>query len=237
MATYNSFIYIWFNSKERRFYIGKHFGHVSDGYICSSKEMLIHYRKNPNYFKRRILEYVQDMDGNQLMQAELKWLSFISENELGKKYYNQKNSNFGNTRGCKKSYVWNQGLTKQECEEYKLIRKNKLFCLLTEKPKRGVLFKPINSYCCPLCSKEFFSKKIRKFCSVKCTAKYYWSLNKGKSMPKRSKPAWNKGIPNPNGAINGKKSAEKVSKKALGRKIRIREDGTRYWTYPEKSML
>lgn len=235
MQTYNSFIYIWFNSKEKRFYIGKHFGHISDGYICSSKEMLIHYKKNPNHFKRHILEYVEDVDGNQLLQAELRWLSFIKPNELGKKYYNQKNSNFGNTRGCKKSYVWNQGLTKKECEEYKEIRKNKLFCLLTEKPTKGVIFKPINSYFCPLCDKEFFSKNIRKFCSVQCCSKHYGQLNKGKIMPKRLKPAWNKGLKNPQAAENGKKSAYKTSKTVTGRKMAVKEDGTRYWIYPGKN--
>ena len=71
MQNYNSFIYIWFNNKTRMFYLGKHFGRTDDGYICSSKHMMIEYRKNPQYFKRRILQYVQDTSGNEILQAEL----------------------------------------------------------------------------------------------------------------------------------------------------------------------
>jgi len=94
----NSFIYIWFNTVKKKFYIGKHYGSINDGYICSSKSMLIDYNRNPENFKRRVLQYVNEIDGNQSLQAELKWLSMIPDNQLGKKYYNLKNKNFGNTR-------------------------------------------------------------------------------------------------------------------------------------------
>lgn len=195
------------------------------------------YKKNPEYFKRRILEYVQDIDGNQLMNAEIKWLSFIKENEIGKKYYNKKIKNFGNTRGCTKPYVWNQGLTKAECDEYREMRKKKLFCLLSEKPKKGMIFKPVNHYKCAWCNKDFFTKLDRKYCSNNCSSSYGASLVKGKSMPHWSHPAWNKGIPNEIAAENGKKGAAKQSTTVTGRKMAIREDGTRYWIYPNKAPL
>lgn len=38
-----------------------------------------------------------------------------------------------------------------------------------------------------------------------------------------------------NGASNGKKGAEKLSKKVIGRKIIVNSDGSRTWFYPDKS--
>lgn len=233
---YNSFIYIWYNSVKKMFYIGKHSGSIHDGYICSSKYMKIDYRRNPEHFKRRILEYIFDTDGNQMLQAELKWLGMIPDSQLGKKYYNLKNKNFGNTRGCKKSYVWNQGLSKEQQQEYLEMRKNKLFCLLSEKPKKGMIFKPLINYHCAYCDKQFDSKKERRFCSSICSAK--WGAENG-SPEKISKgrmgiPAWNKGLPNPTASENGKKSAAKQSATVTGRKLFIRPDGSRTWIYPNK---
>lgn len=89
----NTFIYIWRNKVKNKYYIGKHFGDINDGYVCSSKVMKIDYNRNPEHFKRRILEFVEDITGNESLQAELKWLAMIKDNELGQKYYNLKNKN------------------------------------------------------------------------------------------------------------------------------------------------
>lgn len=233
----NTFIYIWFNRVKKKFYIGKHYGSVNDGYICSSKMMLIDYNRNPEHFKRRILEFVDDIDGFQMLKAELKWLNLIPDEQLGKKYYNLKNKNFGNTRGHKKSYVWNQGLSKAQQKEYLEIRKNKLFCLLTEKPTRGMLFKPLIQYDCAFCGNKFEDKDVRRFCSNTCSAK--WNIaNGGKekiSKALKGQTAWNKGLANPTAAENGRKSAAKQAATVTGRKLLIREDGTRTWIYPNKN--
>lgn len=219
------------------FYIGKHSGSIHDGYVCSSKFMKIDYKRNPEHFKRRILEYVNDIDGSQMLQAELKWLSLIPDSQLGKKYYNLKNKNFGNTRGCKKSYTWNTGMSRQQQKEYTEMRKNKLFCLLSEKPKRGVIFKPLINYHCAYCDKQFDSKNERRFCSPKCSAK--WGAENGApekiSKAKKGKKAWNKGLANETAAENGKKGAAKQSATVTGRKIAI-IDGKRTWIYPNKTI-
>lgn len=181
------------------FYIGKHLGSINDGYISSSQMMLKDYRKNPEHFKRRILQYFIDPTGSLSLEKECQWLSLIKEEELGIKYYNLKNKNFGNNRGCTKSYVWNQGLNKEQQQEYLELRKNKLFCLLSEKPKKGMIFKPVITYQCAYCNNSFDSKKQRKFCSRKCSAK--WGAENGNSE-KISKAitgrtAWNKGLKKP----------------------------------------
>lgn len=84
------FVYIWFDRKHKRYYIGSHWGHTNDGYICSSRWMRNAYRRRPHDFKRRILVVVEKGRGN-LLAEEHKWLQLISENELGKKYYNLTN--------------------------------------------------------------------------------------------------------------------------------------------------
>lgn len=55
--------------------------------------MKANHKKNPQYFKRRILEYVED--DKALMEREYYWLSMIKPEELGSKYYNKTNYKHG----------------------------------------------------------------------------------------------------------------------------------------------
>lgn len=114
-----------------------------------------------------------------------------------------------------------------------------LFNTLTKsKPKE------LRTYRCINCGEvynrtEFVHKPIKALpmCSYKCANGYHSQFrisSKGKS--KRCAAAgWNKGKPNPQAAINGKAGAAKASKTCTGRKLAIRDDGTRYWIYPNKS--
>jgi hypothetical protein len=58
--------------------------------------------------------------------------------------------------------------------------------------------------------------------------------NKKISEYRKGKPT-TKGRPNPLSAENGRKGALKLSAKVTGRKLATREDGTKYWVYPEAS--
>lgn len=83
----HGFVYIWYDRKHKRYYIGSHWGSDDDGYICSSRWMRKAYRRRPEDFKRRIISRVIKGRGD-LLQEEYKWLQLISDNEIGKKYYN-----------------------------------------------------------------------------------------------------------------------------------------------------
>lgn len=83
----HGFVYIWYDRKHKRYYIGSHWGREDDGYICSSRWMRKAYRRRPQDFKRRIISRVIKGRGD-LLQEEYKWLQLISDNEIGKKYYN-----------------------------------------------------------------------------------------------------------------------------------------------------
>lgn len=87
------FIYLWYDKKRKMFYVGSHWGTETDGYICSSNRMRDAYRRRPKDFKRRIVEKV--FKRNNLLDIEYKWLSMISEEELGKKYYNLRKHKWG----------------------------------------------------------------------------------------------------------------------------------------------
>ena len=84
------FVYIWYDRKHKRYYIGCHWGHENDGYICSSPWMRKSYKRRPDDFKRRILKRVYS-NRQDLLDEEYIFLSMIDENELGKRYYNLKN--------------------------------------------------------------------------------------------------------------------------------------------------
>lgn len=88
------FVYIWYDRKHKRFYIGCRWGDENDGYICSSNWMKQGYKHRPNDFKRRILNRVYT-NKKELLEEEYRWLSKIKNEELGKKYYKLHNHHFG----------------------------------------------------------------------------------------------------------------------------------------------
>ena len=81
------FVYIWFDKKHKRYYVGAHWGLECDGYVCSSKWMNISYRRRPLDFTRRILSKVYT-NRQDLFKKEQEWLNLIKKEELGKRYYN-----------------------------------------------------------------------------------------------------------------------------------------------------
>lgn len=87
------FVYIWYDRKHKRFYIGSHWGTEDDGYICSSNWMRDAYRRRPDDFKRRIIE--KSYNRKILLEIEHKWLSLIPSSELGKGYYNLRKHMYG----------------------------------------------------------------------------------------------------------------------------------------------
>lgn len=81
------FVYIWFDRKHNRYYIGSHWGKIEDKYICSSNWMRDAYNRRKQDFKRKIISIVIS-NRKQLLLEEYKWLSMIKTEELGKRYYN-----------------------------------------------------------------------------------------------------------------------------------------------------
>lgn len=81
------FVYIWYDRKHKRYYLGCHWGREDDSYICSSRHMRNAYRRRPEDFKRRVIKRVYT-NRKDLFIEEHRWLSMIPLEQLGKSYYN-----------------------------------------------------------------------------------------------------------------------------------------------------
>ena len=84
------FVYIWFDRKHKRYYVGCHWGKENDGYICSSNWMRGAYKRRPEDFKRRIIQRIYT-NRKETFIAEEKYLDSIKKEEFGKRYYNLRN--------------------------------------------------------------------------------------------------------------------------------------------------
>lgn len=100
---YTGYVYLWHDTKAHLFYLGSHLGNVGDSYICSSPKMKNAYRKRPDTFRFRVLEYAHS-DITDLHQREQRWLDMIKDEELywtpniyqkTCRYYNMKKNAFG----------------------------------------------------------------------------------------------------------------------------------------------
>lgn len=80
------FVYIWYDRKYKRYYIGCHWGREDDGYICSSTWMRNSFNRRKEDFKRRIITKTSIRE--ELFELEDSYLNLIKNEEFGTKYYN-----------------------------------------------------------------------------------------------------------------------------------------------------
>jgi len=125
------FVYIWYDKKHKRYYVGAHWGHEDDGYVCSSMWMLRAFKIRPQDFKRRILQRVYTSKKDTFL-AEEKWLQFIKIDELRIRYYNlqRKVSDYWLSKECienrkKHSNVMKKAWEDQERREVLSLRMKK----------------------------------------------------------------------------------------------------------------
>jgi len=83
------FIYIWFDVKHKKYYVGSHWGTIDDGYVCSSSWMKQAYKRRMHDFKRRIIKKVYERSN--LLKEEQVYLNMIKDHELKNRYYNLTN--------------------------------------------------------------------------------------------------------------------------------------------------
>lgn len=87
----SGFVYLWYDRKHKRYYVGSHWGADNDGYICSSTWMKQAYFHRPEDFKRRILKRITT-SRQDLLDEEYRYLQMIKPEELKHRYYNLKNN-------------------------------------------------------------------------------------------------------------------------------------------------
>lgn len=79
------FVYIWYDRKRKKYYIGSHWGTENDRYICSSNIMRKAYNRRKEDFSRRIIGRVYT-NRNDLLEQEHNWL-LLAESRKDR-YYN-----------------------------------------------------------------------------------------------------------------------------------------------------
>lgn len=95
------FIYLWFDKKHKKFYVGRHWGTETDGYVCSSNNMRMNFKNRPDDFKRRVVKRIYTTQED-LVLEEQRWLDMLCPDECGKKYYNKSlKATTPSTRGYK----------------------------------------------------------------------------------------------------------------------------------------
>lgn len=77
----HGFVYLWFDKKNKMYYVGSHWGFEDDTYVCSSKWMKKSYKNRPNDFKRRIISRVYT-NRKDLLIEEQRYLDMIKMTEI-----------------------------------------------------------------------------------------------------------------------------------------------------------
>jgi hypothetical protein len=84
------FVYLWYDTIRKKYYLGSHLGLPTDGYTGSNRRFQSSFKSRPFSFKRRILESYENISSKELLQKEQFWLNMIKPEELGIRYYNEK---------------------------------------------------------------------------------------------------------------------------------------------------
>ena len=87
MQEKHGFVYIWFDRKYKRYYVGCRWGRENDGYVCSSRWMKQSYGHRPQDFKRKILK-TGIQSRKELYEEEQRYLNMIKPEEVKVRYYN-----------------------------------------------------------------------------------------------------------------------------------------------------
>ena len=98
---YYGFVYLWFDTKRKRFIIGSHHGSTQDGYTTSTggKHVKNIFNARPETMKRRIISYTLVDDIKLTKQSEQRFLDLRPNIYDNKNYYNLNNSASGGIGG------------------------------------------------------------------------------------------------------------------------------------------
>lgn len=84
------FVYLWYDTTRKKYYLGSHLGLPNDGYTGSNRRFQSAIKSRPETFRRRILESHELISSKELLKREQFWLNMIKPEELNIRYYNEK---------------------------------------------------------------------------------------------------------------------------------------------------
>lgn len=217
------YVYVVKNRYTGKFYIGMR----SANKVVAEQDLGIRYFTSSKYVKNNFSEFDIEIKAYFVDQIS----AFEFENKLIEdnwgdplllnRHYQKSMSKFSMT-----------GVKRADLAEYNRVAKSK------PREKRN--------YKCSICNNiftriEFCHKPIKKdtVCGRKCNGIRNGKKSSGKPNLKLrklllGKAAWNKGLSNPQAALNGKKGAEKQAQTVTGRKRKYLPDGSWTYEYPNK---
>jgi len=217
------YVYIMKHRTTGKFYIGMR----SANTVVAEQDLGICYFTSSKHVKNNFSEYDSEILAYFVDQIS----AFEFENNLIKEYW-------GNPLLLNRHYQKSMskfsmsGSKRGDLAEYNRKAKTK--------PKEE------RTYTCVICNGifirlEFCHHPIKEefVCGHKCNGIRSGKKSLGKPNLKlreslKGRTAWNKGLPNPTAAKNGKKSAAKQSATVTGRKRKYLPDGTWTYEYPNK---
>lgn len=84
-----AFVYCWTDHKTNKLYVGYHKGDINDGYVCSSKYMLLEYNQRKDDFSRQIIAH-GDVESMRVLERKI--LESVNAAE-DTSFYNKHNAN------------------------------------------------------------------------------------------------------------------------------------------------
>lgn len=98
---YYGFVYLWYDTKHKKFIIGSHHGSTEDGYITGTGGVHVQriFSKRPETMKRKILAYNCDDCVKTTRQLEQYYLDLRPNIGSNPKYYNINNTAWGGVGG------------------------------------------------------------------------------------------------------------------------------------------
>ena len=94
MKEYYGYVYIWFDTKYKKFIIGSHHGKVEDKYKTSTGGIHVRniFKYRPQTMRFRVLQYNKESDNFLFtQQLEQKWLNMRRDIKNNSRYYNMTN--------------------------------------------------------------------------------------------------------------------------------------------------
>ena len=94
MKKYYGFVYLWYDTRHKKFLIGSHHGSIKDNYTTSTGGIHIRniFKSRPQTMRRRIIEYNTEKDDRLFtILLEQKWLDLRPDIANNTRYYNKTN--------------------------------------------------------------------------------------------------------------------------------------------------
>jgi hypothetical protein len=136
--TFEAFVYVWTNTRNNMYYIGKHKGPEDDGYISSGKHFLAAYYSDPKAFEREIVFRGTDREA---LQEESKRIEEAIKSSGYERIYNL--TTWGKLKTWKRTCLYCGAICCPDNEQWAAAFEEIHFTNCHKAPRSSVVLSPI----------------------------------------------------------------------------------------------